>query len=75
MLTTVEVALRKPRSADEYRQTLEDCRGVARQMRHLVERLLALARLDAGSFALAAHGTANETGGRIAGVLYRGLGR
>ena len=41
MLTTVEVALRKPRSADEYRQTLEDCRGVARQMRHLVERLLA----------------------------------
>jgi len=49
MLTTVEVALRKPRSADEYRQTLEECRGVARQMRHLVERLLALARLDAGS--------------------------
>jgi signal transduction histidine kinase len=48
MLTTVEVALRKPRSADEYRQTLEDCRGVARQMRHLVERLMALARLDAG---------------------------
>jgi signal transduction histidine kinase len=49
MLTTVEVALRKPRSAEEYRQTLEDCRGVARQMRLLVERLLALARLDAGS--------------------------
>jgi signal transduction histidine kinase len=49
MLTTVEVALRKPRSAEEYRHTLEDCRGVARQMRHLVERLLALARLDAGS--------------------------
>jgi signal transduction histidine kinase len=49
MLTTVEVALRKPRSAEEYRQTLEDCRGVARQMRHLVERLMALARLDAGS--------------------------
>jgi signal transduction histidine kinase len=48
LLTTVEVALRKPRSADEYRQTLEDCRGVARQMRHLVERLMALARLDAG---------------------------
>jgi signal transduction histidine kinase len=49
MLTTVEVALRKPRSAEEYRRTLEDCRGVARQMRHLVERLMALARLDAGS--------------------------
>jgi signal transduction histidine kinase len=49
MLTAVEVALRKPRTADEYRHTLEDCRGVARQMRHLVERLMALARLDAGS--------------------------
>jgi heavy metal sensor kinase len=49
LLTAVEVALRKPRSAEEYRQTLEDCRAVARQMRQLVERLLALARLDAGS--------------------------
>lgn len=49
LLTTVEVALRKPRTAEEYRQTLEDCRGSARQMRQLVERLLALARLDAGS--------------------------
>ncbi|HEX4591529.1 MAG TPA: histidine kinase dimerization/phospho-acceptor domain-containing protein, partial [Gemmataceae bacterium] len=39
MLTMVEVALRKPRSAEEYRHTLEDCRGVARQMRQLVERL------------------------------------
>ncbi|HEX4590573.1 MAG TPA: HAMP domain-containing sensor histidine kinase, partial [Gemmataceae bacterium] len=43
------VALRKPRSAEEYRQTLEDCRFTARQMRQLVERLLALARLDSGS--------------------------
>jgi heavy metal sensor kinase len=49
LLTTVEVALRKPRTADEYRSTLEDCRGVARQMRQLVERIMALARLDAGS--------------------------
>jgi signal transduction histidine kinase len=49
LLTAVEVALRKPRSAEEYRQTLEDCRAVARQMRQLVERLLALARLDSGS--------------------------
>jgi signal transduction histidine kinase len=49
ILTAVEVALRKPRSADEYRQTLEDCRAVARQMRQLVERLMALARLDSGS--------------------------
>jgi signal transduction histidine kinase len=49
ILTAVEVALRKARTADEYRQTLEDCRAVARQMRQLVERLMALARLDSGS--------------------------
>jgi signal transduction histidine kinase len=49
LMTVIEVALRKPRSAEEYRQTLEDCRATARQMRHLVERIMALARLDAGS--------------------------
>ncbi len=49
ILTAAEVALRKPRSAEDYRQTLEDCRDIARQMRQLVERLLALARLDVGS--------------------------
>jgi signal transduction histidine kinase len=49
LLTAVEVALRKPRSAEEYRQTLEDCRLTARQMRQLVERIMALSRLDAGS--------------------------
>jgi signal transduction histidine kinase len=49
LLTTLNVALRKPRSAEQYRQTLEDCQGVGRQMRQLVERLMALARLDAGA--------------------------
>jgi heavy metal sensor kinase len=49
ILTAVEVALKKPRSPEEYRETLRECREVARQMRHLVERLLALARIDAGS--------------------------
>ena len=48
LLATVEVALKKPRSADEYRNTLEEARGIGKQMRELVERLLALARLDAG---------------------------
>jgi signal transduction histidine kinase len=48
LLATVEVALRKPRSADEYRKTLVDARNIGKQMRELVERLLALARLDAG---------------------------
>jgi signal transduction histidine kinase len=49
LLATLDVALRKPRAADEYRQTLVDCRAIGSQMRHLVERLMALARLDAGS--------------------------
>jgi signal transduction histidine kinase len=45
----LDVALRKPRTAEEYRQTLLDCRAVGGQMRQLVERIMALARLDAGS--------------------------
>lgn len=48
LLTTVEVALRKPRGADEYREVLGDCQMLGQQMSQLVERLLALARLDAG---------------------------
>jgi heavy metal sensor kinase len=48
LLTTTEVALRKPRSPDEYRELLGDCRSLGQQMSLLVERLLALARLDAG---------------------------
>lgn len=49
LLTTVEVALRKSRSVQEYREILEDCRTSGQQMSHMVERLLALARLDAGA--------------------------
>jgi signal transduction histidine kinase len=49
LLATLDVALKKPRTAEEYRQTLVDCRAVGGQMRQLVERLMALARLDAGS--------------------------
>lgn len=48
LLTTTEVALRKPRSPEEYRELLEDCHTSGQQMHQLVERLLALARLDAG---------------------------
>jgi heavy metal sensor kinase len=48
LLTTTEVALRKQRSAEEYREALADCRESGKQMSRLVERLLALARLDAG---------------------------
>ncbi|MGF1583474.1 MAG: sensor histidine kinase [Gemmataceae bacterium] len=49
MLTTLDVALRKPREAAEYRELLEDCRQCGQQMTQLVERMLALARLDSGA--------------------------
>jgi heavy metal sensor kinase len=49
LLTRLEIALRKPRSADEYREVLVDCRESGQQISSLVERLLALARLDAGA--------------------------
>ncbi|HLJ96827.1 MAG TPA: ATP-binding protein [Gemmataceae bacterium] len=48
LLTTIEVALRKPRSTEEYRELLTDCHATGLQMNQLIERLLALARLDAG---------------------------
>ncbi len=48
LLAATEVALRKPRSAQQYRETLEDCHATGKQMNRLVERLLALARIDAG---------------------------
>lgn len=48
LLTTTELALRKPRSTEEYRELLADCRLSAQQMNQVIERLLTLARLDAG---------------------------
>jgi heavy metal sensor kinase len=48
MLATIDVALRKPRRAEEYHEVLEECREAAQQISQLVERMLALARLDAG---------------------------
>jgi heavy metal sensor kinase len=47
LLMTTEVALRKPRTAEKYRESLAECRATAQHMNQLVERLLALARLDA----------------------------
>jgi signal transduction histidine kinase len=49
LMTTLEVALRKSRSAEEYREILEECRASGQHMYQLVERLLTLARLDAGA--------------------------
>lgn len=49
LLATLDVGLRRPRTAEEYRQLLEECRATGNHMAVLVERLLALARLDAGA--------------------------
>jgi signal transduction histidine kinase len=49
MLATLDVALRKPRTAEQYRTTLEDCRGIAKQLGGLVERIMTLASLDSGA--------------------------
>jgi heavy metal sensor kinase len=48
LMTTTEFALRKPRSSEHYRELLGDVHASAQQMNQIVERLLTLARLDAG---------------------------
>jgi heavy metal sensor kinase len=48
LMTTLEVALRKSRSTAEYQEILEECHASGQHMYQLVERLLTLARLDAG---------------------------
>ncbi len=49
LMTTISVALKKQRTPEEYQDVLEDCKASGQQMTQLVERLLALARLDAGA--------------------------
>ncbi len=49
ILATIDVSLRKPRTTDQYRTTLEDCRGIAHQLGQLVERIMLLATLDSGN--------------------------
>ena len=44
---TLDVALRKPRTAEQYKTTIEESRAIVRQLGRLVERVLTLARLDA----------------------------
>jgi len=44
--STVQTTLAAPRSADEYRQSLEETLEDLRRMEHLVDELLVLARLD-----------------------------
>jgi two-component system OmpR family sensor kinase len=51
---TVEVALRRPRQAAEYEQTLRECRAEIERLCRLVEELLVLSRADAGQLSLSA---------------------
>jgi signal transduction histidine kinase len=48
LLATLDVSLRKPRTAEQYKATLEECRGITKQLSHLVERVMTLAYIDAG---------------------------
>lgn len=50
---TVEVALRRPRSAEDYRETLEASRTEIERLCRLVNDLLTLSRTDAGPMQLA----------------------
>jgi heavy metal sensor kinase len=47
-----QLALSRPRSAEEYRKTIEECLRAAERMTGLVEGLLTLARADAGKLDL-----------------------
>jgi two-component system OmpR family sensor kinase len=48
LLTETQSTLHQPRSAEDYRESLEVCLETARSMRELTDGLLAVARLDAG---------------------------
>ncbi len=48
LMATTQVCLKKPRTLEEYRDTLETCLEISQQLSVLVEGLLVLARLDAG---------------------------
>ncbi len=49
LMATIDVALRKPRTSEQYRSALEDCRLISKQLGQLVERIMTLASLDSGN--------------------------
>jgi signal transduction histidine kinase len=49
LMATIDVALRKPRTPEQYRSALEECRLISKQLGQLVERIMTLATLDAGN--------------------------
>jgi two-component system OmpR family sensor kinase len=48
IISETQTALQRPRSAEEYRETVEACLETAQRMRALTHALLELARFDAG---------------------------
>jgi heavy metal sensor kinase len=52
ILSHAELALRKERSAAEYRESIETCLTAAQRMKAVIEGLLTLARSDAGTLNL-----------------------
>jgi heavy metal sensor kinase len=52
VVSHAELALRKERSASDYRAVIETCLNAARRMENVVEDLLTLARADAGESAI-----------------------
>ncbi|MGD9715258.1 MAG: sensor histidine kinase, partial [Thermomicrobiales bacterium] len=48
LLTNIDLGLRKTRTPEGYRELFEGCKCSAQQMHQIIERLLTLARLDAG---------------------------
>lgn len=70
LLATLDVSLRKPRTADQYKGTLEECRAITKQLGHLVERVMTLAYIDAGQTTTAASATdASELAEGCAAIL------
>ncbi|MBA3938543.1 MAG: hypothetical protein H0X38_13875, partial [Planctomycetes bacterium] len=52
LLTTIEVCRSRERTPEEYREALAACQAMAGELRALIERLLLLAKLDAGLVAI-----------------------
>jgi two-component system, OmpR family, heavy metal sensor histidine kinase CusS len=46
--STLEVSLSRPREAGGYRESLDDCLAIVRQMQEMIEKLLSLARMELG---------------------------
>jgi heavy metal sensor kinase len=49
LLANLDVSLRRQRTPEQYAELLRECRALGGQLAQLVERMLALARIDAGA--------------------------